>query len=141
MDSINLDIQLANQLNVSSQIKTLLNKKNIHTNNKITHENPAANSNAHIMKSQNTKLLPIYIHGNINHIKLLDALKEKYKNTFQVKFVSNKLKIMFTNLNDFNDFKTTCKNENMECLHDQHGKNNNGIFRRTYTASKSKDMQ
>lgn len=67
----------------------------------------------HIIKSQNTKSPPTYVQENINHIKFLDALKEKHKNTFQVKFVSNKLKIMFTNLNDFNNFKTICNNENI----------------------------
>lgn len=37
------------------------------------------------IKSHNTKPPLIYVHGKINHIKLLDAFKE-YKNAFRVKF-------------------------------------------------------
>ena len=66
-------------------------------------------SQPNIPKSHIIKPSPIYVHGNINHIKPLDALKDKYKNPFQVKFIFNKLKIMFTNLCDFNDFKIICK--------------------------------
>ena len=58
-------------------------------------------------------------------ITLLDAFKEKFKNTFQVKFILNKLKIMFANPNDFTDFKIICQKENIEYhLHSQLRKNN-----------------
>ena len=65
-------------------------------------------------KPRNIKPPPIYIHGNINHVKFLDALKDKYKNVFHIKFTSNNLKIMFENTKHFADFKTICKQENIQ---------------------------
>ena len=62
-------------------------------------------------KAQNTKPPSINIHGKLNYAKLLDALKVKYKNAFQVKVTFNKLKIMFANINDFSE--TTCQKENI----------------------------
>ena len=40
-------------------------------------------------------------------------LKEQIRK-FEVEFVSNKLKIMFNNVNNFTEFKTICKKENIE---------------------------
>ncbi|CAD1470616.1 unnamed protein product, partial [Heterotrigona itama] len=82
--------------NSNSNIKTL-------TDNTI-YENTTPNSNLTITKPRNTKLPLIY--AKINHVKLLDALKEKYTNTFQVKFTSNKLKIIVPHL-----FHTTLSTE------------------------------
>ena len=48
-----------------------------------------------------------------NHAKLIDALKEK-DNTFQAKYTSGKFKIMFTNINDFSEFKIICLKENIQ---------------------------
>lgn len=56
----------------------------------------------------------IYIHSNVNHTKLIDVLKDKYNNAFQAKYTSDKLKIMFANINDFFEFKTICLKENIE---------------------------
>ncbi|KOX72934.1 hypothetical protein WN51_01864 [Melipona quadrifasciata] len=67
------------------------------TGNNTAHSKATSNLNSINIKPINTKPPPIYIHGNIDHIKLLDALKNKFKNAFQVKFVPNKLKVMFAN--------------------------------------------
>ena len=40
--------------------------------------------------------------------------KNTKKNAFQLKVTSNKLKIMFANLNDFTEFKTIYQKENIE---------------------------
>ena len=45
---------------------------------------------------------------------MLDALKEKYKNAFQIKRLSNKLKVTFINTKDFSNFKAICQKENIE---------------------------
>ena len=65
--------------------------------------------NSITIKSRINKPPPIYIHSNI---KLLDTLKDKYKNAFQIKFTFSKLKIMFENINYFSDFKSICKQKN-----------------------------
>ncbi|KOX69532.1 hypothetical protein WN51_06542 [Melipona quadrifasciata] len=49
-----------------------------------------------------------------NHAKLIDDLKDKYNNAFQAKYTSDKFKIMFTNIDDFSEFKTICLKENIE---------------------------
>ena len=59
-----------------------------------------------------TLLPPIYIYWNINHTKLLDALKEKYNNNFQVKFTSGRLKVMFTKQISWN--LKICQKDNIE---------------------------
>ena len=82
--------------------------------NTYIHENKTPNKNSTITKPQNTKPPPINIHGKLNYAKLLDVLKEKYQNVFQVKVTSNKLKVMFANINDFSEFKTICQKENIE---------------------------
>lgn len=52
------------------------------------------------------------IHGNINHIKLLDVFRDKYQNAPQTKFT--KLKIIFANQKSYIDFKAICVRENIE---------------------------
>ena len=64
--------------------------------------------------SHHQPLPPSYINGNVNHAKLIDALKDKYNNAFQTKYTSGKLKIMFANINDFSEFKTICLKENIQ---------------------------
>lgn len=78
-----------------------------------------------------------YIYGDIDHIKFLDALKDKYKKTYQVKLASNKLKNMFTNQKDFIDFKTICKKDNIEY---NHLRKNNRNRKRSYTVLHSYDF-
>lgn len=74
-------------------------------------DNPI-NSDSASQRLQITKPPPIYIHGNINHIKLLDAFRSKYQNVFQAKFI--KLKIMFANQKGYINFKALCVKENIE---------------------------
>ena len=62
----------------------------------------------------NTKPPPLYVHGQIDHYKLLEALKAKYQDKFQVKFTSGKLKIMFQNIIYFKEFKEICHKENIQ---------------------------
>ena len=51
---------------------------------------------------QPLSLLPICIRGNMNDAKLIDkSLKDKYNNAFLAKYISDKLNIMFANINDF----------------------------------------
>ena len=66
-----------------------------------------------LRKTQPFKSSPIYIHDNVNHAKLIDALKEKYNNAFQAKYTSGKLKIVSTNIN-FSEFKTICLKDNIK---------------------------
>ncbi|CAD1480642.1 unnamed protein product, partial [Heterotrigona itama] len=90
----------ATQSNKKTQIK-ITNPSRVthqHISNKTQYQ-----TKTQVTKSQNTKPLPIYEHGNINHAKILDAFREKYNNAFQIKFTFNKLKIMFANLNDFTE--------------------------------------
>ena len=56
-----------------------------------------------------TKLLPIYIHGKNNHVKLLEKLKANYPNAYHTKYTSGKLKIMFQKIAHFKDFKELCR--------------------------------
>lgn len=115
MDIINPDIHIKNKFSIFADcLITERQRENRHQTTNGKYENTISNKNSPNVKHSNVKPLPIYIHRNIDHIKLLDALKYKYKNTFQVKFVSNKLKMMLNNVNDFNEFKSTCKNENLE---------------------------
>ena len=60
------------------------------------------------------KRLPIYIHGNINHAKLLEVLKTKYQNNLHAKYTSSKLKISFQNIEDFKEFKELCQLDNVQ---------------------------
>ena len=75
------------------------------TNKKDTHT-------PHKIQSNQLQFLPLHLnlHGNINHIKLLDALKAKYNNNFQAK-----LKVIFTNHTDFTDFKDICQKDSTTC--------------------------
>ncbi|CAD1468631.1 unnamed protein product [Heterotrigona itama] len=61
------------------------------TNEKHTNTNYATQNPTKLI-SPPTRI-PIYIHRNINHTKLLDALKMKYNNNFQAKFICSKLKM------------------------------------------------
>ncbi|CAD1473451.1 unnamed protein product [Heterotrigona itama] len=92
MDIINPTIQTTNRFSLFTE-----------QDNSI--QNPSRVTPLHTYKA-------IYVHGKINHAKLLDVLKEKYNNAFQAKFISNKLKIIFAN--DFAEFKTTFQKEYQE---------------------------
>ena len=86
---------------LNPEISTTNDHTNSHVkNNKIHDEETAPITNPITSKPRSIKP-PMYVHGNINHVKLLNALKHKYKNVFQAKYTSNKLKIMFDNMNSF----------------------------------------
>ena len=57
---------------------------------------------------------PVYIHGKIDHAKLLETVREKFDNKFHAKFSSGKLKIVFQNLGDFLSFKEICQNDKIQ---------------------------
>ena len=63
---------------------------------------------ANLSSPSNTKPPPIYLHGNINHNKLLKALKTSYGDRFHIKYVSQKLKFLFQKIEDFTNFKDVC---------------------------------
>ena len=108
MDHINLDIPTKHRYSVFADcvINDLdSDPKNTELQNDIPNANTAINLNLPTKKPPTGKSPPIYIHGKIGHLKLLDTLKSKYQNAFQTKFTSNKLKIMFTNIKDFTKFK------------------------------------
>ncbi|CAD1480416.1 unnamed protein product [Heterotrigona itama] len=113
MDIINPAIQTNNRFSLFAEWHAIEQEKSNRNNESLKGNTSISNKNATVTKQQNTKLLPVYAH--INHAKLLDALREKYNNAFQIKFTSNKLQIMFANLNDFAEFKTICQKENIEC--------------------------
>ena len=62
----------------------------------------------------NIKPPPIYIHGKVNHIRLLETLKSKFGTNFHAKVASDKLKIMFLKLEDFKEFKELCLTSNIQ---------------------------
>ena len=83
-------------------------------NSKVHDEEAAPITNSTTSKPRTIKPPLIHVHGDINHVNLLDALKDKFKNAFRAKYTSNKLKIMFDNINSFTDLKAICKQENIE---------------------------
>ena len=120
METLNPEIPTKNRFSLFAEC---INKEqyntNDHTNshmenNKIHDEETAPITNPITSKPRSIKPPPIHVHGNLNHFKLLDALKDKYKNGFQAKYTSNKLKIMFDNINSFIDFKAISKQENIK---------------------------
>ena len=80
------------------------------TRNIPTEEHTIANANSSNMKIHSSNPTHLYPQQN----KPRQALKEKCENAFQVKFTSKNLKIMFANLNDFTDFKTSGQKKNIE---------------------------
>ena len=123
MEILNPEIPTKNRFSIFAEcINKEQDNTNNHTNfhmenNKIHDEETAFITNPIISKPRSIKQLPIYVHGNINHVKLLE---DKYKNAFQAKYMSNKLKIMFDNINSFIDFKAICKHKKTSnCTHIQ----------------------
>ena len=72
-----------------------------------THQNPSTDQGK-------IKPSPIYIHGNINYQKLLEALKTKYNERFHAKYTADKLKVIFQNIKDFKEFKELCRKDNIQ---------------------------
>ena len=70
------------------------------------HTHPATNNSV--------KPPPIYLHGNIDHTKLLQALKSSYDNRFHIKYASSKIVIRFQSLPDFSHFKDVCRKEGIQ---------------------------
>ena len=85
------------------------------TNQTNTEQTNGPNSQTKIpQKPTSVKPPPIYLHGKLNHTKLLEALKTSYNNRCYIKFVSKKLKIMFHNITDYSDFKNVCRKQNIQ---------------------------
>ena len=86
MDIINLDIRTKDRFSIFADYlitETDNEKTNTkpQTENTIEHENTTSNTNPLNIKHSNVKPPPIYIHGNIDHSKLLDALEKKNTKT------------------------------------------------------------
>ena len=115
MEILNPEIPTKNRFSLFAEcINKEQDNTNNHTNshmenNKIHNEETAPITNPTISKPRPIKSPPIYVHGNINHQAI-----DKYKTAFQAKYTSNKLKIMFDNINSSTDFKAICKQENIE---------------------------
>lgn len=84
-----------------------------HTNTETNH-NENTTQDSSLATHKNTRPPPIYLHGSFNHLKLLEALKTGYKNRFHLKYSSDKIKVMFNNPEDFNNFKEVCFKENIQ---------------------------
>ena len=85
MNTINPDIHTKNRFSIFAEC-LITEPDNEKTNlkpltrNTIAHENTKSNTNPPSnVKSSNTKPPPIYIHGNIDHIMLLDVIKKIFK--------------------------------------------------------------
>ena len=119
METIHPEIPTNNRFSLFAECLNIEHNNTIRNTNSYTNDTKPTAEKISTHKStdtnpRNIKPPPIYIHGNINHVKLLDALNDKYKNAFHVKFTSNNLKIMFENTNHFADFKNICKKENIQ---------------------------
>lgn len=119
MEHTNPAIPIKNRYSVFADC--LINKQDNNKRNTTSMDNTYSNANLQAIppimtpkKIQPSTPLPLQsIHGNVNHIKLIYALKDKY-NTFQAKYTFAKLKIMLININDFSESRTICLKENIE---------------------------
>ena len=84
-----------------TQIKPIQNKQRPNSQTEIP------------QKPTSVKPPPIYLHGKLNHIKLLEELKTSYNNRYYIKFISQKLKILFHNITNYNDFTEVCRKQNI----------------------------
>ena len=119
MENIHPEIPTNNRFSLFDECLNTEHNNTIRNTNSYTDDIKSTAEKISTHKSTNTKPRnikspPIDIHGNINHVRLLDALNDKYKNAFHVKFTSNNLKIMFENTNHFADFKNICKQKNIQ---------------------------
>ena len=111
MDSITPAIPTQNRFGILAKCKINTEKTNPSSRDTLTKDAP---QKPNTIDPPTTKPPPIYIHGELDYHIFLDAIKDRYDSRYQVKFTSNKLKINFYNIPDFNDFKELCRAENIQ---------------------------